>query len=111
MIYEKLNPEMQSTVDAYVGRIGPLDWRRRGTLLAEAGATLGAELGPEKSGLAARGFVTAVLERLGPPEVTNPFQAALYLASLDEDHRAQGERFLQENPQYREVVDPDSEVS
>src|SRR5262245_54956421 len=101
MLYEKLNREMRNTVDAYVGRIGPLGWRRRGELLAEAAATFGEDLAPEKAGLAARGFVTAVIERLGAPEVDDPFQANLYLASLDAAHRTLAERFLEENPQFR----------
>lgn len=104
MLYEKLNPEMQGTVDAYVERIGPFDWRRRGELLAEAAAAFGEDLAPEKASLAARGFVTAVIERLGAPAVTDPLQAGLYMSSLDAGHRALVESFLEENPQFRDVV-------
>ena len=107
MLYEKLNQEMQNTVDSYVGRLGPLDWRRRGHLLAEAGTTLGESLAPEKSSLAARGFVTAVIERLGAPEVADPYQAALYLASLDAGHREQAKRYLAENPPFDEAFSED----
>ena len=107
MLYEKLNQEMQNTVDSYVGRLGPLDWRRRGHLLAEAGAALGEGMAPEKSSLAARGFVTAVIERLGAPEVTDPFQAALYLASLDTGHREQAKRYLAEHPPFEEAFAED----
>ena len=102
MLYEKLNAAMRGTVDAYVERIGPLGWRRRGELLAEAAATFGEDLEPEKAGLAARGFVTAVIERLGAPVVEDPFQANLYLASLDATHRSLAESFLEENPQFGE---------
>jgi hypothetical protein len=105
VIYEKLDPDMQGTVDAYVRRLTTLDWRRRGELLAQAGALFGDDFGPEQSALAAKGFVTAVIERLGAPAVDDPFQANLYLASLDPAHRAEAERFLAENPQFQTAGD------
>ena len=36
MLYEKLNPEMRSTVDAFASCIRPLPWEERSDLLAEA---------------------------------------------------------------------------
>ena len=99
MLYEKLNADMKKTVDAWVGRLAVLDWRRRSDLLADASLPLGEGLPPEKASMVARGFVTAVLERLGEDEVTDPFQAVLYLASLNPEHRAQAERYLDEHPE------------
>lgn len=105
MLYEKLNAEMKRTVDAFVGRLLVLDWRRRSTLLTDAALPFGQDLPPEKAKVAARGFITAVLERLDAPEVTDPCQALLYLASLDPVHRAQAEEYLDANPEVRAAVD------
>ena len=98
MLYEKLNPEMKDTVDAYVGRLRPLAWGRRSDLLAEAALPFGDDLPPDKAKVAARGFLTAVLERLGDGEVTDPVQALLYQASLNPEHQALAERWFEENP-------------
>lgn len=105
MLYDKLNAEMKKTVDAFVGRLKVLDWSRRSNLLADAALPFGQDLPPDKANTAARGFVTAVLERLGAPEVTDPYQALLYLASLDPAHRAQAELWLDEHPEHRATVD------
>lgn len=105
MLYDKLNQDMRDTVDAYVGRMGPLEWRRRSELLVEAAGAFGEDLAPEKSSLAARGFVTAVIERLGAPEVDDPHQASLYMASLDAGHRALAERFLEQHPRLKAMID------
>jgi hypothetical protein len=105
MLYEKLNAEMKKTVDAFVGRLKVLDWRRRSGLLTDSALPFGQDLPPDKAKTAARGFITAVLERLGAPEVTDPHQALLYLTSLDPDHRAQAEHWLDENPEMRATVD------
>ncbi|HKH45713.1 MAG TPA: hypothetical protein VKM72_13710, partial [Thermoanaerobaculia bacterium] len=105
MLYERLNPEMQQTVDSYVRRLQGLDWRRRADLLTDAALPFGEDLPPEKATIAARGFVTAVLERLDEDEVSEARQALLYLASLHPEHRAMAERFLDENPEVRAEVE------
>jgi hypothetical protein len=108
MLYEKLNTEMQKMVDEYASRLVPFAWGRRADLLIEAAHAFGEELGPERAGLAARGFLTAVLERWGErpegDELEDPRQVCLYLASLDAEHRARAERYLEAHPEMREVV-------
>jgi hypothetical protein len=105
MLYEKLNAEMQATVNAFAGRLKVLDWKRRSDLLADSSLSFGQDLPPDKAKTAARGFVTAVIERLGAPEVADAYQALLYLASLDPDHRAQAERWLAEHPELQATVE------
>lgn len=105
MLYEKLNPQMRQMVDEYVARLRPLAWRRRSDLLAQAALPFNDELPPDKARLAAKGLVTAVLERWDNPEVTDPHQACLYLSSLAAEHRAMAERYLQENPEMKAAVE------
>jgi hypothetical protein len=109
MLYERLNPEMQETVDSYVARLQVLDWRRRVDLLTDAALPFNEDLPPEKAKVAARGFVTAVLERLDESEVTDPRQALLYLSSLLPEHRAMAELYLDEHPEVRAEVEEDEE--
>ena len=105
MLYERLNPEMKKTVDSFANRLKVLDWGRRSELLTDAALPFGEDLPPDKAQIAARGFVTAVLERLGHDEVTDARQALLYLASLNPNHRAQAELWLDEHPEVRTAVD------
>lgn len=105
MLYERLNPQMRKTVDSYVVRIQALDWRRRADLLTDAAGPFGEDLPPDKARIAARGFITAVLERLDESEVTDPRQALLYLASLHAEHRAMADSYLEENPELRAEVE------
>jgi hypothetical protein len=105
MLYEKLNTEMRRMVDQYARRLRPLAWNRRSDMLAQASLPFGEDLAPEKARLASRGFVTAVLERWGSPEVDDPRQACLYLASLNPDHRGMAQRYLEANPEMREAVE------
>lgn len=105
MLYERLNPEMKKTVDAYVDRLKVLDWGRRTDLLTDAALPFGEDLPADKAQIAARGFVTAVLERLDEAEVTDPRQALVYLASLHAHHREMAERFFEENPEMRPAVE------
>jgi hypothetical protein len=115
MLYEKLNAEMQQTVDAWVARLKVLDWGRRSSLLTESAISFAEDMPPEKSNLAARGFITAVLERLcasedghrggsGAGAVTDTRQALLYLASLDTGHRALAKAYLDAHPEIRDEV-------
>jgi hypothetical protein len=108
MLYERLNPEMKATVDSYVIRLKVLDWGRRADVLADAALPFGEDLPPDKARIAARGFVTAVLERLAgedEDEVTDPRQALLYLASLHPGHQAMAEQYFEENPEMRAEVE------
>jgi hypothetical protein len=105
MLYDKLKPEMQQMVDAYAAKLGPMDWQRKSDLLAEAAMAFGGDPESRTSRLAAKGFLTAVIERWNEPVVSNPSQACLYLASLDEGHRAMAERYLEEHPAILEAVE------
>lgn len=105
MLYERLNPEMKATVDSYVARLQILDWRSRADLLTEAARPFGEDLPPDKARIAARGFITAVLERLEETEVTDPRQALLYLASLHAEHRAMADRYLEAHPEVRAEIE------
>jgi hypothetical protein len=114
MLYEKLNAEMQQTVDAWVSRLKVLDWGRRSDLLTESALSFAKDMPPDKSNLAARGFITAVLERLDADEaaegaegvlVTDTRQALLYLASLDPGHQALAQEYLDEHPEIRAEVE------
>jgi hypothetical protein len=113
MLYDKLNAEMKRTVDAWVGRLKVLDWARRSDLLTESALSFAQDLPPDKAKIAARGFITAVLERLdagaeGAEEdsaVTDPRQALLYLASLDPIHKTLAQSYLDDHPELRAEVE------
>jgi len=105
MLYEKLNPEMKDTVDIYAERLAAFDWGQRSDRLAEAALPFGEDLEPPKAALATRGFITAVLERWNAAEVDDPRQAALYLASLNPEHRAQAEDYLDQHPTMRRAIE------
>lgn len=104
MLYEKLNPDMKKAVDAYARRLAVFDWGRRSDRLAEASIPFAEGLATDKAALAARGFITAVLERWGAPEVEDPRQAALYLTSLHPEHREAAEEYLAEHPEMAAIV-------
>lgn len=105
MLYEKLNGEMRKMVDRYARRLRPMAWNRRSDLLVQASLPFGEEMAPDKASLASRGFITAVLERWGSPEVDDPRQALLYLTSLNPDHQDMARRYLDEHPEMREAVE------
>ncbi|HEX4952818.1 MAG TPA: hypothetical protein VF017_05415 [Thermoanaerobaculia bacterium] len=104
MLYEKLNEEMQYTVDEFVGRIRPLSWRRRIDLLAQAGAPFADQFDAAAASLALKGFVTAVLERLNPLEVDDPFLAYLLSLSLNPEHKTAALAYLARHPDARRLV-------
>lgn len=105
MLYDKLNPQMRKTVDEYAARLGPLAWNRRSDLLADAARPFVEDLEPEEASLAAKGFMTAVLERWGDPIVVDPRQACLYMISLNPTHRAMAAEYLDAHPQVRALVE------
>lgn len=104
MLYDKLNHQMRRTVDEYATRLGPLAWNQRSDLLADAAGPFVEDLEPEQARLAAKGFMTAVLERWDDPRVVDPRQACLYMLSLNPRHRAMAAEYLHANPHVREVV-------
>jgi hypothetical protein len=104
MLYEKLNPVMQEMVDLFVRRLTPLAWKRRIEVLSEAIPAFSGELTPDQAKTAARGFFTAVLERLEEETVDDPFQASLYLISLSLDHQEAAASFLGAHPEYKDAV-------
>jgi hypothetical protein len=105
MLYEKLNPQMQKMVDDYARRLAGLTWSRRSEILLAAAPSFAEDLPPQKAPMAARGFITAVLERLGDEPVDDPFQAGLYLTSLHAEQRQAAEAYLEAHPEVRAAVD------
>lgn len=105
MLYDKLNSQMRRTVDEYAARLGPLAWNRRSDLLADAARPFVEDLAPEQARLAAKGFMTAVLERWGDPIVVDPRQARLYMLSLNPTHRAMAAEYLHAHPHMRALVE------
>ncbi len=98
MIYERLNTEMRRTVDVYVLRLLPLSWQGRTSLLAEASTPFEEQFEGNAAELAARGFITAVLERLDDvAEVDDPHQALLLSRSLLPEHRSRAEAYIEES--------------
>ena len=105
MLYDKLNFEMRKTVDEYAARLGPLAWNRRSDLLAGAALPFAEDLEPELARLAAKGFMTAVLERWDDPIVVDPRQACLYMLSLNPTHHAMAAEYLHAHPDVRDLVE------
>jgi len=104
MLYEKLNPEMKKLVDDWAQRLEAYDWGRRSELLAEVALPFTEEMEPRQARLAAAGFLTGVLERWDVQEIDDSRQVRLYLMSLNPEHRALAERWLDENPDARAAL-------
>lgn len=105
MLYEKLDPPMREMVDTWAERLRDVPWARRSDLLAEAARPFGERFTGEQARTASRGFVTAVLERLGEDEVTDPYQASMYHLSLHPAHRAAALDYLEKHPEMKEAVE------
>lgn len=105
MLYDKLNSQMRKTVDEFAHRLGPMAWNRRSDLLADAALPFADDLEPEMARLAAKGFMTAVLERWDDPTVVDPRQACLYMISLNPRHRAMAAEYLSAHPHVRDLVE------
>lgn len=105
MLYDKLNPQMRKTVDEFAHRLGPMAWHRRSDLLADAAVPFAEDLEPEMARLAAKGFMTAVLERWDDPSVVDPRQACLYMISLNPQHRAMAAEYLSAHPHVRDMLE------
>jgi hypothetical protein len=108
LLYEKLNPEMKRMVDDWAHRLQVYDWARRSELLAEVSLPFGEELDPRRAKLAAAGFLTGVLERWDAGEIDDPRQARLYLLSLNPEHRALAERYFEDHPEERAVLEDEA---
>ncbi len=111
MLYERLNLEMRRTVDVFVLRLQTLPWQYRTSLLAEASASFEGQFQGTAAELAARGFLTAVLERLDDAEeVDDPDRAHLLSLSLNPHHRSLADRYFAENPdEVRLKAEPEPE--
>lgn len=107
MLYEKLDPPMREMVDAWAERLRGVPWPRRSDLLAEAARPFGERFEGEQATTAARGFVTAVLERLDEGEIDDPYQASMYRLSLHPAHRAAADAYLDAHPELRAVIERD----
>ncbi|MEM7481992.1 MAG: hypothetical protein AAF481_12525 [Acidobacteriota bacterium] len=103
ILYERLTPAMQQMVDTWAERLGGTSWQRRGELLAQAAEPFTETLDGEQASTAARGFLTAVLEKLDPQEVDDPYLAVLLAISLRPDHRALADEYLTEHPEFADL--------
>ncbi len=99
MLYEKLNDEMRKTVDEFASACQELPWRERGGLLACTASPFEATFESSEASLAARGFITAVLERLAADGVEGPDHAALLTLSLNPFHRSLAEEYYDAHPE------------
>lgn len=104
MLYEKLNPEMQQTVDAFAARLADLSWERRSDALARVAQPFSERFDGDEARLAGKGFLTAVLERLDDDRVDDFHQAILLLLSLNPAHRARAEEWLELHPELADAV-------
>jgi hypothetical protein len=109
MLYEKLDPPMQEMVDTWAERLRGVPWARRSDLLAEAARPFGERFEGEAARTAARGFVTAVLERLDEGDVDDPYQASMYRVSLHPAHRAAATAYLDAHPELRAIVEREAD--
>ncbi|MFN7961800.1 MAG: hypothetical protein U0002_11055 [Thermoanaerobaculia bacterium] len=98
MLYEKLDQEMQWTVDEFAGRLRPLSWESRTNLLERTASPFAECFTGREASLATQGFLTAVLERLVPLEIDDPLGAYLLSLSLNPEHRALADAYLEEHP-------------
>ena len=106
MLYEKLDPTMRQTVDEFAARLADLSWARRSDALAAVALPFAEQFEGPQATLAGKGFLTAVLERLGDHEaVTDPTQAVLLSLSLNPHHRQMADEWLALHPEVREVVE------
>lgn len=108
-LYERLNPDMRRTVDEFAARIRDLPWPRKSDLLAEAVVPFADRFGGDEARLASMGFLTAVIERLGPEEVNDPHQACLLYLSLNPEHRIMADLYLVDHPELRQLLDVDED--
>lgn len=104
MLYERLDPDMQRTVDEFAARLAELPWARRSDALAEAARPFAEQYEGPKATLAGKGFLTAVLERLDVTVVTDAHQAVLLALSLNPEHQRQAQTWLDSHPEVATVL-------
>lgn len=104
MLYERLDPQMQQTVDEFADRLADVPWAQRSDALAEAALPFAEQFEGPKATLAGKGFLTAVLERLDCGTVADPHQAVLLSLSLNPEHQRKAEGWLDQHPEVASVL-------
>lgn len=104
MLYEKLAPAMQQTVDEFATRLADVPWAQRSDALAAAALPFAEQFEGPQATLAGKGFLTAVLERLGDHVVTDPTQAVLLSLSLNPLHRQLADTWLAAHPEVAALI-------
>jgi hypothetical protein len=104
MLYEKLDPTMQQTVDEFAARLADVPWAQRSDALAAAALPFAEQFEGPQATLAGKGFLTAVLERLGDEPVADPTQAVLLSLSLNPLHRQLAGEWLAAHPEVAALV-------
>lgn len=104
MLYEKLQPAMRQTVDEFAERIAELPWAQRSDALAAAALPFAEQFEGPQATLAGKGFLTAVLERLGDAPVDDPTQAVLLSLSLNPQHQRAAAEWLTAHPEVATLV-------
>lgn len=104
MLYEKLAPAMQQTVDEFATRLAGVPWAQRSDTLAATALPFAEQFEGPQATLAGKGFLTAVLERLGDHVVTDPTQAVLLSLSLNPLHRQLADAWLAAHPEMAALV-------
>ncbi len=105
MLYEKLDPAMQQTVDEFATRLADVPWAQRSDALARVAQPFSERFDGDEARLAGKGFLTAVLERLGDEPVADPTQAVLLSLSLNPLHRQRADEWLADHPEVAALVD------
>ncbi len=116
-MYEQLDSSLRGYVDNLLEHARTALWPERRAAIESlwrgiaqtspddqqaAVAALGLELDPEADAaeLVFRLVLTAYLQQLQEPEITNPDQAVLFFLSLDEDHAQEAEQWFVEHPEH-----------
>ena len=117
-MYEQLDPRLRGYVDDLLEHARTALWPERRAAIESlwrgmsqtspddqqaAVAALGLELDPEAdpAELLFRLVLTAYLQQLEEPEITNPDQAVLFFLSLDEGHAQEAEQWFLDHPEHR----------
>lgn len=104
MLYERLRPEMQQTVDEFATRIADLPWAQKSDALAAAALPFAERYEGPQATLAGKGFLTAVLERLGDAPIDDATQAVLLSLSLNPHHQEAAAAWLTAHPEVATLV-------
>jgi hypothetical protein len=100
-VYDQLFPPLQSLVDRLLTDTADEGWEVKRAYLAsvytalDRGRDTQPGLDPEAS-LSA--IIAAVIDRAGAPEIGDPLQAGIYLASADPAHRDAGAAWFDRHP-------------